>query len=54
MQQDSTESAVLPFDCIEDDFLDRLSKEAEQRTLKPEDVDWKAIHHQAMLARQKL
>lgn len=54
MQHNSTEDAVLPFACIEDDFLDRLSKEAEERTLQPEKVDWKVIHQQAMLARRKL
>ena len=40
-----------PFPTIKPDMIDRLSKEAADRTLQPQDVDWSEIHRQAALAR---
>jgi len=42
-----------PFPSIQAEMVDRLSKEADQLSMKPEIVDWKEIHRQAALARKK-
>ena len=51
MQDDHTQKAASTFPHIETDMIDRLSKEAEDRTLQPQDVDWADIHRQAARAR---
>jgi len=52
MHCETSEKANMPFPSIESDFLDRLSDEAEQRTLRPQTIDWAEIHRQARLARE--
>lgn len=51
MQNEPTRKTASAFPNIEAKMIDRLSKEAEERTLQPQDVDWKEIHRQAALAR---
>ena len=41
------------FPTIQPDMVNRLSKEAEMRTIQPQVVDWEEIHRQAAEARKK-
>ncbi|MEL6641789.1 MAG: hypothetical protein AAFP98_10835 [Pseudomonadota bacterium] len=41
------------FPSIQPDMVNRLSREAELRTIQPQDVDWAEIHRQAAEARKK-
>lgn len=41
------------FPSIQSDMLNRLSEEAEMRTMQPQVVDWDEIHRQAAEARKK-
>lgn len=53
MQIEPKKKSLQAFPLIEPDIVDRLSKEADERTLQPQDVDWIEIHRQAALARNK-
>lgn len=53
MSEHVEERTISPFPAIQDGMLERLAQEADERTLQPEAVDWKEIHRQAALARQK-
>ena len=51
MQTVSNDKPKQTFPRIETAMLDRLTKEAEDRTLQPQDVDWAEVHRQAAIAR---
>lgn len=53
MGDNSSGDSRTPFPSIQSDMLNRLSEEAEQRTMKPQVVDWAEIHRQAAEARKK-
>jgi len=53
MKNEPIDKSPTTFPSIGPDMIDRLSKEADERTLQPQDVDWKEIHRQAALARRK-
>jgi len=53
MSNNSSNGSRAPFPNIQSDMLNRLSQEAEQRTVKPEVVDWAEIHRQAAEVRKK-
>ncbi len=46
-----THKADLP--SIQPDMVNRLSQEAELRTLRPRSIDWSEIHRKAAEARAK-
>ena len=46
-------TARADFPSIKPDVVNRLSREAELRTIQPQDVDWSEIHRQAAEARKK-
>ena len=54
MKTKSTEpTPKAEFPTIQPDMVNRLSREAELRTLQPEAVDWAEIHRKAAEARNK-
>jgi len=53
VSDDSTMPPRGKFPTIQPDMVDRLSDEADMRTLKPQVVDWEEIHRQAAAARNK-
>lgn len=57
MEVTLSESSTIPprgkFPTIQPDMVNRLSKEADMRTIQPQTVDWEEIHRQAAEARKK-
>lgn len=53
MGDNSSSASRAPFPSIQSDMLNRLSQEAEERTIKPQAIDWAEIHRQAEAARKK-
>lgn len=53
MSDNSTIPPRGKFPTIQPDMVNRLSQEAEMRTIQPQVVDWDEIHRQAAEARKK-
>ncbi|SEW23106.1 hypothetical protein SAMN04488515_1737 [Cognatiyoonia koreensis] len=53
MQNEATGKSRNTFPTIESDMVNRLVKEAEERTMQPQQVDWKEVHQQASLVRDR-
>lgn len=51
MQSGTSDKSQHAFPTIETNMLDRLTKEADERTIQPQNVDWAEIHRQAARAR---
>ena len=52
MKTVTSEKQTSPFESIRFDMVDRLDREAEERTIRPQSVDWAEIHRQAAAARE--